>query len=144
MTHPDLQHLLYLTEHATPGDRIVQHEDNPLRGTYIFAGETERSGYCLHGLISDPDAQLAALAPETLRNIVERLIAAEKLAKTAIQWAEGSEISFGDNILCDAVDDYRETIRGIKLKAVADDYNHNSGTPDLPDRLLTEPMDTNP
>lgn len=106
-TPPNLQHLLSIAANATPGDRIVQPEYNPCRGSYIFAGEDERSGYCLHGLISDPDAQLAAIAPETIRNIVERLIEAEKLTEAAIKWwRRFKPVSDDSWDLIDAVTEY--------------------------------------
>ena len=100
MTDIDLPRLAALAEAATPGPRTIRGEpfENGNPYFYIDAGHgfwgtsAEPSGFQLTGVISQADADLAALAPETLTALIRRLQAAEaELAATrraTYQWRQ--------------------------------------------------------
>ena len=83
----DITRLAALAEAATPGKRVVQMEANckeidgkpyaTIKAGHGFYGDGNGNGFCISGIISQADADLASLAPETLAALIRRLQAAE-------------------------------------------------------------------
>ena len=100
MTDIDIPRLAALAEEATPGPRTVRNEpfESGMPYFYINAGAgywggaPDPPGFQITAVMSQTDADLAALAPETLTALCQRVQAAEaELAATrraTYQWRQ--------------------------------------------------------
>lgn len=87
MTDIDLTRLAALAEAATPGKRVIEMDAHctdaggkpyaAIKAGHGFYGDGDGHGFQISGIVSQEDADLAALAPETLTTLIRRLQAAE-------------------------------------------------------------------
>ena len=126
-----LDELKRLAQAATPGPRTIRGEpfENGTPYFYIDAGHgywgtsAEPSGFQLTGVISQADADLAALAPETLTALIRRLQAAEASLLTARKVVEAArwirDHSAFDDGLIDAAPDLSDALAAHDAAEVA-------------------------
>jgi len=100
MNDIDIPRLAALAQAATPGPRTVRNEpfESGMPYFYInagagyYRGAPDPSGFQIAAIMSQTDADLAALAPETLTALCQRVQAAEaELAATrraTYQWRQ--------------------------------------------------------
>jgi len=91
MNDIDIPRLAALAQAATPGPRTVRNEpfESGMPYFYInagagyYRGAPDPSGFQIAAIMSQTDADLAALAPETLTALCQRVQAAEAIVEDA-------------------------------------------------------------
>lgn len=92
----DIPRLAALAEAATPGKRVIEMDAHcidaggkpyaAIEAGRGFYGDGDGHGFRISGIISQEDADLAALAPETLAALIRRLQAAEAERDSRTLW----------------------------------------------------------